>query len=291
MATKKNEERVPVEPISEMPKSTEVATIAEGSTELGLTNEDIAQMLMDDSGNQFSREDIALPFLRILQKGSPQVNKRDPAYIEGAEEGMIINTVTGELFNGEDGFIGIPVFYTPSYTQWAPERKGFRADHGANASILTTCHKNEKGEDELPSGDIINRSGFYYLYLFREATGIVEQAAIAMSGSGLRVSRKWNTTIAGITVSKIPGNPKSGFINPAMFYMSYHIRAKYESNDKGTWFNWDVTPHKPTLELKPTGTQIYLAAREFRKMVEAGEIKAKAEQGAESHASEGSAAF
>ena len=44
-----------------------------------------------------SQEDLALPFLKILGQLSPEVNKRDGKYVEGAEPGKIINTVTNAL--------------------------------------------------------------------------------------------------------------------------------------------------------------------------------------------------
>ena len=46
-----------------------------------------------------SQEDLALPFLKILGQLSPEVNKRDGKYVEGAEPGKIINTVTNELYD------------------------------------------------------------------------------------------------------------------------------------------------------------------------------------------------
>ena len=44
-----------------------------------------------------SQEDLALPFLKILGQLSPEVNKRDGKYVEGAEPGKIINTVTNRI--------------------------------------------------------------------------------------------------------------------------------------------------------------------------------------------------
>ena len=44
---------------------------------------------------------LALPFLKILGQLSPEVNKRDGKYVEGASPGMIFNSVTGDLFDGE----------------------------------------------------------------------------------------------------------------------------------------------------------------------------------------------
>ena len=43
---------------------------------------------MDNMGS----EDFAMPFLRVLGQLSPETNKRDAKYVEGAEPGMIFNT-------------------------------------------------------------------------------------------------------------------------------------------------------------------------------------------------------
>ena len=53
--------------------------------------------------SEVTTEDLAIPFLRVLAQLSPQVNKRDGAYIEGAEAGMIYNTVMNEVYDGEEG--------------------------------------------------------------------------------------------------------------------------------------------------------------------------------------------
>ena len=53
----------------------------------------------DFSGEGFAEvtsEDLAIPFLRVLAQLSPQVNKRDAAYVQGAEAGQMFNTVLNE---------------------------------------------------------------------------------------------------------------------------------------------------------------------------------------------------
>ena len=62
-----------------------------------------------------SQEDLALPFLKILGQLSPEVNKRDGKYVEGAEPGKIINTVTNELF---DKISVVPCHYKRQYIEW-----------------------------------------------------------------------------------------------------------------------------------------------------------------------------
>ena len=66
------------------------------------TNVALASMFEEDANtglDNMGTEDMALPFLRILAQLSPEVNKRDSKYIEGAEAGMILNTVTKQVYD------------------------------------------------------------------------------------------------------------------------------------------------------------------------------------------------
>ena len=67
----------------------QVAEKKEGALAVNMFEADAAQ-----GAQNISQEDLALPFLKILGQLSPEVNKRDGKYVEGAEPGKIINTVT-----------------------------------------------------------------------------------------------------------------------------------------------------------------------------------------------------
>ena len=73
----------------------------------GLDPEEFLKDSEQDLG--FGRDDLAIPFLKVLQKGSPEVNKRDAAFVEGSEVGDLFNTVSLQKYNGEKGIILIPV--------------------------------------------------------------------------------------------------------------------------------------------------------------------------------------
>ena len=75
----------------------QVTTKKEGALATNLFEADANQ-----GAQNISQEDLALPFLKILGQLSPEVNKRDGKYVEGAEPGKIINTVTNELFDDID---------------------------------------------------------------------------------------------------------------------------------------------------------------------------------------------
>jgi len=69
-------------------------------------------------------DDLAIPFLRILSDTSPQIKKRDPLYIEGAESGMIYNTLTKEVYDGDAGVKVIPCAYQRQYIEWTDRGEG-----------------------------------------------------------------------------------------------------------------------------------------------------------------------
>ena len=60
-------------------------------------------------GLNMTQDDLALPFLKVLGQLSPECNKRDAKHVEGAEPGMIINTVTNEIYDGVKGIDVVPV--------------------------------------------------------------------------------------------------------------------------------------------------------------------------------------
>ena len=69
-------------------------------------------------------EDFAIPFIRVLQPLSPQLQKQQGGYVEGASAGDLFNTVTGEFYDGEKGISVVPCAYSKKYIEWIPREKG-----------------------------------------------------------------------------------------------------------------------------------------------------------------------
>jgi hypothetical protein len=247
-------------------ETTEVATMAQG-TVVAVSTIDIAE----DRGNDFTTKDLSIPFLRILQAMSPQVKKREGSYVQGAEPGMFYNTATGALYSGETGVLFVPAHYERRITQWKPRGAGggLVRDHGSNEAILAQSQRNDKGKEVLSNGDELVTSGMYYGFILdgNDCT----PAVLSLNGTQLKKARKWNNVIDALRVSD-PKNP-SGRFNPAMFYSTFLLTTVSESNDKGSWFGVSVARHGNTLDL-PNGQDIYLQARDLRKSVKEGAVRA-----------------
>ena len=148
---------------------------------------------------EVSAEDMSIPFLRILDKGSPQVNKRDGAYVEGAEPGMIYNTVANEVYDGEVGVTVIPCYFNRRFIEWKPRESGggYMGSYLPDDPIVKTTVKNDKNADVLPNGNLLSNTAQHFVLLTYE--GNFSRALITMSSTQLKKSRRWITQMNALT--------------------------------------------------------------------------------------------
>jgi len=212
-----------------------------------------------------THEDLALPFLKILGQLSPEVNKRDGKYVQGAEPGMIYNSVTGELFDGEKGIEVIPCHYKLEYIEWQDRGEGSGAPvaiHPASSDIMTKTTRGTDYKDRLPNGNYIEKTASHFVVVNSKSPST---ALIAMKSTQLKISRKWNSMMASI---KMKG--KNGMFTPAFFSHTYKLRTTQQSNDKGTWFGWEVSKIGPVQD-----AALYQQAKSFAEGVSKGDVKVK----------------
>ena len=212
-----------------------------------------------------SQEDQALPFLKILGQLSPEVNKRDGKYVEGAEPGKIFNTVTSKLYDTIDV---IPCYYKRQYIEW--QDRGLTgggapvATHEADSDIISQTTRGKDYKDRLPNGNYLDNTANHFVIYLNDTP---QQALISMKSTQLKVSRKWNSMMLGI---KMPG--KNGLFTPPTYSHIYTLKTVQMSNDKGTWFGWEVLKKGPV-----TDKALYEMAKQFGITVGKGEIKPKPE--------------
>ena len=211
-----------------------------------------------------SQEDLALPFLKILGQLSPEVNKRDGKYVEGAEPGKIINTVTNELY---DTIQVVPAHYKRQYIEWQDRGTSTGAPvaiHDADSDIVSQTTRGKDYKDRLPNGNYLDNTASHFVLTLGDNP---QTALISMKSTQLKVSRKWNSMMMGI---KMQG--KNGLFTPPTYSHIYNLSTVQMSNDKGTWFGWDVSKVGPV-----TDKALYDMAKSFAESVGKGEIEAKPE--------------
>jgi len=238
----------------------EVATKNEGALAVNMFEADA------DKGSQnMTQEDLALPFLKVLGQLSPEVNKRDGKYVEGAEPGMILNTVTNEVFDGAKGIDVLPVFYERKYVEWQDRGEGKGAPvaiHDASSDIMSQTTRDKSFKDRLPSGNYLENTANHYVVVLGDSP---QTALISMKATQLKISRKWNSIMMGIKL-----NGKNGLFTPPTYSHIYNLKTVQMSNDKGTWFGWEVSKVGPVSD-----QSVYGIAKSFADQVGKGDVQVK----------------
>ena len=228
-------------------------------------------------GTAYDSSELQIPFVRILQAMSPQLKKREAEYIEGSEQGDMFNTVTKQLWTGEEGMTLVPCFQTTKYLEFTPRDQGggFRGEIAATDPILQRTER-QGAKEILPTGNELVKSDQHYC-LILDNDGGFQPVVVDMKSSQLKVSRRWKTQI---NIFKVK-HPKTGqIISPPLFATQWKFTTVEESNDQGSWFNYQFE-NAGLLENR----DILLEAKAFRDSVAAGEVKAAPEDGPHTDAS------
>lgn len=216
-----------------------------------------------DAGQGFEnagREAFAIPFLAILQSGSPQCKRSESAYIKGAEEGMWYNTASQEVYNGDEGIRVIPANFNQTFVEWGLREKGggfiMEHDYITGSAMKKSTHRDDKGRDILSNGNALNDHRNHYLLY--EADGIWQPILMSLTSTGIKFSRNWMLQMQRL--SQQHRAPTFGLI--------FRLTTVAQSNDKGTWY----TP-QATFDSLVTDVEVYEAAKLFYKQVQAGSVK------------------
>jgi len=242
--------------------------------------------LEEDAGQGFENTDkdsFAIPFLRILQGLSPQCNKANQEFIKGAEQGNLFNTVSKQYFDADadgDGVDFIICHYDRKFTEWAPNRGGFRGEHAPTDPALTKATEQVDGEGKrqmvLPNGNSIQDTRYHFALQLDEDGGAT-RVLICCASSGIKKSKRLMTELDGLKETNSAGKRYT----PPLFYSIVTVKTVPESNDEGDWFNWDFTV-KRQLDLSDADdVELYLAAKAFRDSIAKGAVKVVHDLGSE----------
>jgi hypothetical protein len=159
--------------------------------------------------------------LELVQSLSPCRKKNDPSHIEGAEEGMLYNNVTRELYGP---FVKlVPVSYRKEFLIWKDRQKGggFRGAFPSMEAALQAKRELEDGND----CEILDTAQHFCLLIGFEK---VEEIVVSMQRSKLKTSRKWNSLIRIAAVDS--------------FAKSYYLTAVQQTNAMNQdYWGYDVS--------------------------------------------------
>jgi len=240
-------------------------TVAEKkATEVAVSN--LSSLLEEEAGaglENFTTEDMQIPFIRILQALSPQLNKQDSMYIKGAEQGDVFNTVSQSVYKSDQGVIVVPCFFEKKFLEF-----GLRSSGGGFIRELASDDKDiglttrEGAAEMLPSGNELVRTHQHVVMAMDPETRQGVPAILDMKKTQLKVSRRWNTVKNGIRLPS--GKPMP------LYGTAWNVQTIAESNDQGSWYNYKI---ERITEVSKEIETMMLEARTMYQSFRKGDIK------------------
>lgn len=228
--------------------------------------------------------DEMVPFLNILQALSPEVAEKT---VPGAQSGMLINSVTKELY--ESGLVFQPVHKISSWVEWIPRLLGgglvamHTPDSEEVLEALRKCSGRPQGAVPFKrEGDTVKtelvETVYVYGHILNDAgSEIVSRVVLPFTSTKLKYWRSWNTTMK--TVKGRP--PRFAFRTLVTTFLDRNKRGQTFYSPLFSPFGEDWVSCLINPKEHP---HLIEAALEFRKGIAGGTIKADFEGGEKAHA-------
>jgi hypothetical protein len=231
--------------------------------------------LMDDifadagTGSSFEADEMIMPFLRLAQQMSPQVNKNKPEYIKGLGAGDIFNNLTGEYWDGAEGLRVVVCTTITKYTEWVPidNGGGFVGEIAPTDPVIRQVVR-DGNKELLPNGNEMVKADNYYV-LYESQDGTWNPAVLDMKITALKVSRRWKSKISLQTIK----HPRTGqVVKMPVFGNIWRVTSVEETNrNDQSYSNYSVD-----WDSRIEDTDLYQQAKALNISVSEGEVKAAA---------------
>lgn len=221
---------------------------------------------------------FSIPRLYMLQDKSPQAEKRNPLYIEGAETGMLYNTVTKGVYKS---IYVVPCYYRQTFVEWYPRDskagEGFVEEHLIKQPHWTKA-RGEPFKNEAAGTIIEDTRNFFVLFAEEvDKDGMLvkpQQIVLSLKSTQVRKAQDWMTVMDGKR-----GTENDRSFRMPMFSNIFTLESVYETKDPYSWFGWKMTDTNKTVPLE---NPLYEMARGFRNQIQAGQVEVEPHEAEES---------
>ena len=210
-------------------------------------------------------EDAGFNIIKLLQSNSPEVSRRDPKYVQGAEAGdFCFHGKEQPIVQGEVGFVMLPLAIKRLWVEWLPGRAGFVAQH-VEKPLEAHHDQDENGRQilrMLASGNVIEET-FYLICAIAAANGLIDGDdvwALSLRSTGITVLR--NKFVAPLDKLRIDVNRVRK--QPPIFGSKWQVSSERTGNQEGSWYTYRFTllgkvgdPEGPTEEEFQIGCDLH----------------------------------
>jgi hypothetical protein len=242
--------------------------VANEATSVTTTDYDLEDM---DSGfEETSASDFKLPWLRPLQKLSPEVDEDSPKHMEGAKAGFFLNTATNELVDGRKGFRFVAVHRTHQYVEFVPRNQGggFVAVFQPDApEVAEALGKAGKAFGKVPFGDGNELAETFLMYgLYEHSPDEWRPVVLPFASSAIDA---YKTIMTKLDMIRVPVPGRAEKVRLPMFATVLRIYTEFAENKKGAWYKMRAEYDLGNAEKARLGKEhpLFLQAKRFRELV------------------------
>lgn len=242
----------------------EVAKTA--GTSMAEVPDHLKHLMQSNAGSEdVGMDQLVIPRLEIVQALSPQRNKNKPEYIEGAEEGMVFNTVTSQLLDSPVRVVFVN--FAIEYLVWGDRKQKMEGFFGAYPTFQEAEQARLTEED--PDKLVVNETHQHYV-LFDSGDDQWQEAVISCARSKIKCSKNWNSTIR--------------MLGGARFMRVYELPVVGEENGDGEYY---LNFAKGIKSVDFVGPELLDKAQKTYEDIRAGKTRTDYGQSDEQAASEG----
>jgi hypothetical protein len=219
--------------------------------------------------DELGREDLAIPFIYVLQFNSPEIE-----LLEGAKAGMIMNSVSQKLYDGTIGVQFVPVHRQHVFTEWVPRDAGggFVAQHDPQSDVVVRAKEDSEafGKYKMRDGNDLVETFYVYGLLLDPDDG-PQPMVMPFSSTKIKKYKGWMTIATNVKTTA----PDGRRVNPPMFAHRYQIAGVKDKNQYGDFWNVAISFAEATAaasRLAPDDP-IYQEARAFRELAVVGRAR------------------
>lgn len=242
---------------------------------------DDAVGISDGPGKGYEHQtahDNAIPFLVVLQQGSPVVAEQK---IPNARQGMIMNTVTKQLWENPEGLLFVPATTRHQYTEFKPRDLGggFRGQHEIDSPIVKKAIANSKAFGEYHTDDGNELVETFYVYgAIANMDGSANGMAIfAFTSSKIKVYKNWISVVRAHTIT----DPRGNKVRPPLYAHLTRITTEMIKKDNNIWNNPIMSPavkNSVDLSLLAPDDERFMMAKACKELVDSGAAKVNYDQ-------------
>lgn len=209
------------------------------------------------------RDSFAIPFLRVIQKSSPQVDEAKPEFNPNAKPGMFVNSVTGELYDGKNGITLLQCAYQRRFTRWTADGgfKGEMLPDDVAAGQAAGRIRDIDGQLTI-EGDELSDNRYHYVLLVTDSGA--SQLLLSLSSTQIKKSKQLMSMLSSLKVKA-----GAGLVTPPTWLSKVKATTVLESNDKGSWYGV-----KFELDGQIEDKELYDLGKAFHNDVSEGAVKA-----------------